>query len=103
MRVESWAEYVGRVSGGLTHAQIRKRTGIPETNIGRWLRGDGSKPSPDSVAAFARGFDQPVIEAMVAAGWIHPDDALVPERTPLAVYSTRELIAELARRSDSFD
>lgn len=102
--VESWAEYVRRVSQPLTQTQIAEKCGIAQTNIGRWLRGDPGLPKAESVVAFARAFKQNPVEALLAAGYLQPADVgaeVTPRigRTPLREYSTRELAAELMRRS----
>ena len=100
MRVmESWSEYVRRIAAGLTHAQISEKCGVAQSNVGRWLRGERAQPKPDSVIAFARAFDQPVVEALVAAQYISPADAGSTARTPLSRYSYNELITELLRRN----
>ena len=104
LSMETWSEYVRRVSSPLTQTQISERCGVAQTNIGRWLRGDPGLPRAESVVAFARAFEQPVIEALVAAGYITPDEvgiSFVPHkgRTSIREFSTEELFAELRRRT----
>lgn len=67
--------------------------------VGNWLRGDLAQPSAGSVIAFARAFRQPPLEALTAAGYFAPDEAIPTARTPLAEYSDLELLDELRRRS----
>lgn len=104
LRVESWAEYVKRVSHPLSQAQIAEKTGIAQTNVSRWLRGLGGSPKAEFVVTFARAFKQPVVEALVAAGYLRHDEVGVsfkPKsgRTPISDYSTKELLAEIERRT----
>jgi len=100
-RVESWTEYVTRVSRPLTQQQIAQKCGVAQTNVGRWLRGDPGVPRVESVIAFARAFGRPLLEAFIAAGFMTPADAaaVTQLRTPLRDYDTLELIEELRRRA----
>lgn len=95
----SWSHYVRRITGAMTIAQISDKSGVAQSNVGRWLRGERGQPKPESVIAFARAFDQPVVEALVAAGYITAEDAASTARTPLSAYSMTELIDELRRRT----
>ena len=97
--VEDWPTYVRRIAGGLTQAQIADKTGAAPSNVGRWLRGERGIPTATNVIAFARAFGQPIMEAMVAAGYFTPDEIGGTERTPLSAYSSAELFDELRRRT----
>lgn len=101
LRVETWAEYVRRIAGTLTQLQIAEKTGVAQTNIGRWLRGDPGMPKADSVVAFARAFKQPPVEALIAAGYLSIEEGSAKKgaRTPIKEYSTDELLTELSRRT----
>jgi len=96
---ETWAQYVGRITAGLTHAQIAAKTGgvVSMSNVGRWLRGELVNPGADHVIAFAHGFGQPAVEALIVAGYLDADAAA--PRTPLSAYAMGELIDELRRRT----
>lgn len=98
---ETWAQYVARISGGLTHAQIAARTAgvVSMSNVGRWLRGELTNPGADHVIAFAKGFGQPPVEALIVAGYM--DETEAAPRTPLSAYTMTELIDELRRRTVS--
>lgn len=96
--VESWPEYVRRVTRGLTQAQIAERSGLAQSNIGRWIRGEPGQPKPDKVLAFAAAFGQPPAEALIAAGYLTDAD-VATKRTPLSAYTMAELIDELRRRT----
>lgn len=104
VNMEDWSGYVRRVSGSLGQLDIAARTGLAQTNIGRWLRGEPVVPKAESVVAFARAFDQPPIEALVAAGYITADEAGAKARrgrTPLKEYSEVELLEEMLSRKAS--
>lgn len=97
--MESWAQYVRRVAGVLTQAEIADKIGVAQTNVSRWLRGDPGLPKAESVIAFARAFRQPPGEALLAAGYISADEAQnFGTRTPLSQYSLDELFAEIQSR-----
>jgi transcriptional regulator with XRE-family HTH domain len=101
--MELWTDYVRRIAENLNQLEIAAKTGISQTNIGRWLRGAPGIPKADNVVQFARAFDQPPVEALMAAGYITPDEAgvkakLPKTRTPLRDYTDVELVDELRRR-----
>ena len=97
--VETWPEYVRRIAGTLTQAQIAvKIGGVSTSNIGRWLRGEPGMPAAENVIAFAKGFKRPPIEALIAAGYFDPDEVIPQARTPLSEFSNAELMDELRRR-----
>lgn len=96
--VEGWPEYVRRVTRGHTQAQIAKMTGIAESNIGRWMRGERGQPKPDKVLDLAKAFGQPPAEALIAAGYLTDADVSA-KRTPLSAYTMAELLDELRRRT----
>lgn len=98
MTVESWSEYVRRLAGNLTQTQVAERTDMAQSNVGRWMRGERGAPRAESVIAFARAFNQPPVEALVAAGYLTAEEAAAKARTPLSEYSKDELFDELRNR-----
>jgi transcriptional regulator with XRE-family HTH domain len=96
---QSWPEYVQRIAGGLTHAQIAARSGVSVSNVGRWLRGELTSPDAGNVIAFAKAFDRPPLEALTAAGYFTEDEVIPEARTPLSDYAIPELLDELRRRT----
>lgn len=97
--VETWPDYVRRIAAGLTQAQIAEKIGVASSNVGRWLRGEPGMVRAETVIAFAKAFNEPPMEALVAAGYFSPDESAGQARTPLSQYSTDELFAELRRRT----
>jgi transcriptional regulator with XRE-family HTH domain len=101
MNMEDWSAYVRRVSGGRGQLDIAAKTGLAQTNIGRWLRGEMVVPKAESVVAFARAYGESPVEALVAAGYITAEESGVRPRkakTPLKEFSERELLEEVLRR-----
>lgn len=68
---QRWWEYVQRVTRGATQSEIARRLGLGQTSISRWQRGE---PRPENVRAFAKAYNRPVTEAMIAAGYMEPED-----------------------------
>lgn len=98
---ETWAEYVRRVTRSMSQSEIAERSGVAQTAIGRWLRGDTGAPRAESVVAFARAVDKPAVEALIAAGYLEPGDAAEAAaiHSSLRDFSTDELLEELRRRT----
>lgn len=99
MIVESWPEYVRRIAGGLTQAQIAARVGgVSTSSVGSWVRGEPGQPDAGNVIAFAKAFNQPPLEALTAAGYFDHGETIPQSRTPLSRYSTEELLDEIRAR-----
>lgn len=97
--VQTWPAYVRRVTGGSKQEQISETTGISQTTISNWLRGAPLTPKAETVIAFAKSYNQPAVEALVAAGYLEASDAAATVRTPLEQFSTDELLDELRKRT----
>lgn len=97
-----WSTYVRRVIGNDKQVDVARKTGIDQTTISRWLNPErgAARISSQSVAAFARGYERPVLEAFVVAGFLTEREAgIVPNPPPpLEGVPSDELIAELHRR-----
>ncbi len=98
---ETWAQYVRRATHGTTQVQLALVTGVAQTAIGRWLRGETEAPRAESVVSFARAIGKPPVEALVAAGYLTPNEAAqrIEVTHPLGDYSTSDLLEELRRRT----
>lgn len=94
-----WAEYVKRIAPGKNQTEIAALAGIDQTGVSRWLSGQ-SVPRVESVIRFARNMGRPPIEALVAAGYITPEEAGVSPSLQISVRElpTDELLAEIRRR-----
>lgn len=99
--MNSWADYVERATAGMTQAQIAEATGLAQSAISRWLRGDTEAPRAEYVVTFARALDRNPIEALVAAGYVTAAEAgaRLDIKTPLSKYSNFELVQELGLRN----
>lgn len=95
----TWSEYVARISGDDQGRDFQAKTGIDGSTLSRWRRGKSTGLRADTVAAFARGYRVPVLEAFVEAGFISPEEAAVrPAGKPdLNAISNAELV-ELVRQ-----
>jgi transcriptional regulator with XRE-family HTH domain len=94
-----WAEYVKRVAPGKTQGEIAALAGIDQTGVSRWLSGQ-SVPRIESIIKFARNLNRPPLEALVAAGYITPEEAGISPDLQISIRAlpTDELLAEIRRR-----
>lgn len=101
MNRESWAEYVRRVTRSMSQTEIAEKSGVAQTAVGRWLRGDTGAPRAESVVAFARAVGKPPIEALIAAGYLEPDEAcgIASVQSSIRDFTTDELLNEVRRRT----
>jgi len=103
---ESWWEYVQRISVGAPNKDIADKAGLDASAISRWKK-HGEQPTAQSVVAFARGYNRPAIEAMIAAGYLTDDDLIIMGSVPLvrsiSEVPDSEFIAEMQRRLASND
>lgn len=96
---ETWPEYLRRITCGATQIQIAARIGIGRLSVCNWLRGK-TRPKAETVIMVARVYQRSPVEALVAAGYLDPDETDVPVevRTSLRTVSGQDLAAEIARR-----
>lgn len=99
---ETWTEYVERILGGVSRKDAAQQAGVSEATMSRWITGTGKKrPVAESVVEFARAFNQEPVKALIAAGYLQPDDLngkVIEVYQSRAELSDGELIAELADR-----
>lgn len=97
---EEWSRYVRRCVGDLSAKEVAARTGISESTVGNWLRGERfTRPDLWRVRDFARVLGRPVPQALIAAGFDESDFATgVPTKPDPSALTTDELIAELRSR-----
>jgi transcriptional regulator with XRE-family HTH domain len=96
----TWTEYVKATAGADLQNEIARKMGVDQSTASRWLRG-APAGKPSNVAAFAKAYGRPVLEAFVAAGFLTDDDAhtqvtITRHEDP----SDEELLDLLRRRLD---
>lgn len=96
----TWTEYVNWVVGEDRQVEISTKTGIDQGTISRWRKDEPQAVSARSARAFALGYERPVLEAFVVAGFLTEAEAGVrpPKRADLAEISNERLAAEVRRR-----
>lgn len=94
-----WVNYVSSVVGTDTQATIGMKTGVSAATISRW---SVFAPKPENVAAFARAYQRPVLEAFIAASFLSEEEAgqQPTVRPSAASLSNEELLQELRGRLD---
>lgn len=95
----SWSAYVRRITAGASQVEIAAATGVSAATISRWLSG-AQGVDAQQVVNVARAYGQPVLGALIEAGYVTPDEAgEVPIATPaLDQLTDDELLAELRAR-----
>lgn len=93
----SWQSYVARTIGADQQKDAAEKAGLDQSAISRWLR-SGKPGTAENVAAFARGYRRPVLEAFLAAGFITPAEAKQrPAAEPNLSQLTNDELLELVR------
>lgn len=95
----SWSAYIRRITAGASQVEIAAATGVSAATVSRWLSG-AQGVDAQQVVNVARAYGQPVLGALIEAGFVTPDEAgEVPAATPaLDQLSDDELLAELRAR-----
>ncbi|MET0475336.1 MAG: helix-turn-helix transcriptional regulator [Mycobacterium sp.] len=97
----NWWRYVVTVTGDATQKDIAGATGIDQSSISRWQRGNNT-PRAEAVVALARAYRRSPVEALVAAGYLSTSEVGVVELTTLTGdltgVSIDALLSELRRR-----
>lgn len=96
-----WATYLKVIADGASGAVIAGRLGIADTTVSRWLLGT-AKPRPHQVVTIAREFNVHPLQALIAAGYLEPDEvdlaAITPRKLQLREFTELEIAEEMVRR-----
>ena len=92
-----WWTYVTEITAGATLESIARQVNVSQGTVSRW---QASTPKPGTVAAFAKAYGRPVLEAFVAAGFLTPEEASEQpsQRHPITTYDDDELVEDILRR-----
>ena len=114
-KLQTWPEYLRRITGGLPPADIARRSGIPLSTITRWLAGE-TKPSAAKINVLAAHFplDRDEAHRVVAAYSATPRPqeraqvfqiagGQLTRKSLLRMYSDLELATEIVRRIEEHD
>jgi len=98
--METWWQYVERVTDGASQVAIAAATGLDKTTVWRW-KARKANPKPEAVIDLARAYNRPITEALAAAGFISRDEAgitEVPVKIDLSELDNDDLLEEVRRR-----
>lgn len=101
---KTWPQYVRRHSGAALVKEIGENAGVHPSTVGRWLPAVGrpKRPDGDHVVKFARAYRRPPVEALIAAGYLQPNDIsdndVIELGASLSDVSADELLKEVRRR-----
>jgi transcriptional regulator with XRE-family HTH domain len=100
----AWDNYFAALIGADSNAEAARKSGITEATLGRWKKGSVD-PKPRQVVVIARAYNASPVEALIAAGYLHPDDidqpAQAPRRLQITEFTELELAQELVRRIEA--
>ncbi len=101
---ETWADYMRRVAGGDTQAEIAARAGIEQSSISRWHQGRNT-PRAELAVAFARAYQRNPVEALIVAGYLNRDEVggVIELETSLSSVPTAHLLDALCRRINELE
>lgn len=92
----SWWEYVERLAGDDDQKTIAEKVGIDQSSISRWKSSGPGKA--ENVAALARAYGRPVLEAFVVAGFLSAVEAKArPVAAPDFTKLTNDELLSLVR------
>ena len=96
---ETWPEYLRRVAGAQTKAQIAEQIGIGRLSVCNWLHGK-TRPKAETVIMVARVFRRSPIEALLAASYLDAGelDQPIEIRVSPSELTAEDLAAEVRRR-----
>lgn len=95
----NWWSYIEQHARGDSKATIAVAAGVSAPTVSRWSTGQQGV-DPQNAARFARSYGRPVLEALVAAGFLTSQEADErPSATPsLNTLTDDELLAEVKTR-----
>ncbi|OOL30445.1 hypothetical protein GQ85_19870 [Rhodococcus rhodochrous] len=96
-RFSEWFDALYRERGYDTDAAVARALGVQQSVIKRWR--EGSAPSIDNLRKISTTLAVPMQQAMIAAGYLTPDEAsVVTVPADLESVTDAQLLGELARR-----
>ena len=99
---DTWGRYVAAISSN--QSEIADKVGTSAGTVSRWISGD-VVPSAQNVIALARAYQLSPVAALVAAGYLEPDEitnsGVQPRALALHEFSDLELARETVRRIES--
>jgi transcriptional regulator with XRE-family HTH domain len=97
--IETWPEYLRRITIGQTQAQIAECVGIGRLSVCHWLQGK-TRPKPETAITVARVYGRSPIEALLAAGYLIAAEVRLPieARPSPRALPAEEVAAEVRRR-----
>lgn len=95
----TFAQWLGVMMrrAGVNGSQIARGTGVSQSNVTRFLQG-GQIPGRDTIRALAEFFDVPVLEVLVAAGYLTRAESKLRHSDSLYLVDSRDLLDELRSR-----
>jgi transcriptional regulator with XRE-family HTH domain len=96
---ERWWAWLTEHAGTTVQVEIAKLTGVEQSAASRWRLGK-NLPRPEVAIAVARRLNRPAVEALVAAGFLAPDEASAQVQAPAREPTNNELIQMIRDRME---
>jgi transcriptional regulator with XRE-family HTH domain len=101
-----WASWVNQqlTRKGWRPADAARAFGVDDSMISKWRRGLAG-PDPKSLRRVAESLELPILEVLVAAGWITPEEAGQPPAPPAseAVELLKDIQQKIKGQLDQMD
>jgi len=103
MARESWSDYVARITVGVPREDVAEAAGVNVSSLSRWVN-DKVTPKAEKVVEFARALGRSPIEALIAAGYLEPEEAagVIEVVRSLNDVSNDELLHEVGKRMSTW-
>lgn len=94
--LRDWASYLDASmrGAGLSQAELARRSGLAESMVSRWLRGM-NQPDVPNLRRVRPVLGVPMLELLVAAGHLTPDEAALTDRPEPPVLGRRAVEVDL--------
>lgn len=96
----NWAEYVALHAASRNQTDLARLVDVSQSAISRWISGKTPAPEADNVIGFARSVGDSPVTALIAAGYLKPDDLekAVTMSAGLGELDASALLVELGKR-----
>lgn len=105
----TWQVWVTRQMtrhGWTTQADVVRSSTLTKSAVSQWLDPEREqRPSVENCRKAAEAFGTPILEALVAAGHLTPEEARATYAAPTSIedFATLELVAALQRRVEEYE
>jgi transcriptional regulator with XRE-family HTH domain len=103
---EGWWAYVDRITSGVPQKDVAEAAGLDPSGVSRWKSGKTKIPHVEKIVQFARKMGDSPLNALVAVGYLTPDEAasdVVQVGTSLNDFRDDAIVDEIRGRLHRLD